>query len=78
MPRNVRNFWVELSIDGRPTPIAGGPRNKDGGFDLVVKMRDKGGIKEAFAVNGRVLSDGRLVVTVEDQQQQFLRIESER
>jgi hypothetical protein len=36
VPRNVRNFWVEVTIDGRSAPIASGPVAKDGGFSLTV------------------------------------------
>lgn len=60
MPRNVRNFWIELSVDGSATRVETGPRSKDGGFSLVVLMRDDGGIVRALEVNGRTLSDGSL------------------
>lgn len=53
MPRNVRNFWIELSVDGKATKVATGPQGKDGGFDLLVKQRDQGGIIVALAVIGR-------------------------
>lgn len=46
MPRNVRNFWIELEIDGRKTKVATGPRSRDGGFNLKVLMREKGQISE--------------------------------
>ena len=42
MPKNVRNFWIELEVDGRKTKIATGPRSKDGGFKLILKMRENG------------------------------------
>ena len=53
MPRNTRNFWVELKVDGKKTAVASGPASKDGGFDLIVKQRDRGGIIVALAVIGR-------------------------
>jgi hypothetical protein len=52
--RKVRNFWIELEIDGRKTRIATGPEARDGGFHLTVFMRDHGETKEALIVNGAV------------------------
>lgn len=44
MPRNVRNYWLELEIDGRKTRVETGPRAKDGGFSLNIYMRNKGNV----------------------------------
>jgi hypothetical protein len=52
MPRNVRNFWLELSVDGNASKVGTGPRAKDGGFELSILMRDGGGIKRALSVRG--------------------------
>lgn len=60
MPRNVRNFWLELNVDGAAKRIETGPRAKDGGFDLVILQRDKGGIVRAATIRGVVGTDGRL------------------
>ena len=60
MPRNVRNFWIELTVDGKAQRIACGPQARDGGFELTVKMRDKGDIVTALHVSGRALQDGTL------------------
>ena len=38
MPRNVRNFWLNLSVDGKRTDVASGPVAKDGGFELRIKI----------------------------------------
>ena len=38
----MRNFWIEVEIDGRKTMLKGGPRNKDGGFDLKLYQRQDG------------------------------------
>lgn len=51
MPRNVRNFWVEVNVDGAKSKTALGPKAKEGGFDLTVKIRENG-----------VISDRELVV----------------
>lgn len=60
MPRNVRNFWIDLSVDGRSERVETGPRAKDGGFSLAVLMRDDGDIIRALTVRGFVDSDGSL------------------
>ena len=38
----MRNFWLELNIDGKKTPFEGGPKAKDGGFSLRILVRNKG------------------------------------
>jgi hypothetical protein len=45
-PRNVRNFWITLSVDGNKQIIQTGPKRKDGGFILRILMREKGCISE--------------------------------
>lgn len=61
MPRNVRNFWIELDVDGRKSRIAAGPRQKNGGFFCVVYMREDGAVKNAVSLEGRVSPDGDLL-----------------
>ena len=39
MPRTVRNFWIEVEIDGRRHSFEGGPRSKDGGYTVRVYQR---------------------------------------
>jgi len=63
MPRNVRNFWLTLDVDGKKTNVATGPRSRDGGFYLTILVREDGGICDnAVIVEGKVLSDGHLAV----------------
>lgn len=62
MPRNVRNFWIQASIDGINTSVATGPRSKDGGFSLTIKQRDGGDIITALEVRGFVNRAGELVL----------------
>ena len=50
MPRNVRNFWVDLSVDGRKSDVGTGPRAKDGGMIARFYIRDKGEVKNAVTV----------------------------
>lgn len=58
----VRNFYLAARIDGRKTRLTGGPRTKDGGFDLVITQRHEGTIQEAATIMGRVRPDGSLVL----------------
>ena len=46
MPRNVRNFWISLNVDGKKHEVATGPRRKDGGFDINIKLREHGHISD--------------------------------
>jgi hypothetical protein len=48
MPRNVRNFWIELEVDGKRTRVATGPVRKDGGFTMRVLMREDGDISDKY------------------------------
>lgn len=59
MPRNVRNWWLELNVDGR-VPTASGPQAKEGGFHLVIKQRSAGVIFDALVVDGLANDDGSL------------------
>lgn len=65
MPRCVRNFWVELDVDGRSS-IAAGPRAKEGGFLINIKQRDIGLVTNAATITGTVLECGSLVLTITD------------
>lgn len=65
-PRNVRNFWCEVQVDGKTTPIAFGPQNKDGGLALTIKMRDNGESVTVATVRGIVHSiTGELILTAQ-------------
>lgn len=48
MPRNVRNFWIEVDVDGRKTVIKTGPRSKNGGMTIRLYQRHKGAIGKAL------------------------------
>ena len=56
----MRNWWIEVEIDGRKTKLVGGPRAKDGGFVLTVRQRDEGVSVEVMAVGGIVEPNGIL------------------
>lgn len=63
MPRNVRNFWVELEVDGRKQrAMATGPRNADGGFSLRIYQRDNGQVAGPFVTIYGDVDNGKLVL----------------
>ena len=63
--RNVRNFWIELNVDGRKHKVATGPRGKDGEFTLDVFVRDADGVSaRCLTVTGRLTVEGGRLVSV--------------
>ena len=62
----VRPFYVQGQVDGRMSPVSGGPRRLDGGMSLRVTQRDNGSIVDAFRIESRACSDGRLITEVVD------------
>ena len=52
----TRNFWINVGVEGRKTPLAGGPRSKDGGMDVTLLVREDGGISDGVRITCR--SDG--------------------
>lgn len=64
MTRNVRNFWIDLDVDGRSSRIGTGPVSKDGGIDLYVRMRDNGCITLPVTIHGSAREDGTLTLTI--------------
>ena len=52
----TRNFWINADVEGRKTPLAGGPKSKDGDMDVLLTVRENGGIREAVRIVCR--SDG--------------------
>lgn len=58
----IRNWWIDVDIDGRQTRLSGGPRNKDGGFSLRIYQRDDNSIIEAGYIRGRVGYDDKLIL----------------
>jgi len=65
MPRNVRNFWAEVRADGKDTPVVTGPVSADGGINVTIYQRDKGGVVRAVSLIGRAEDDGALTLYVE-------------
>lgn len=64
MPRNVRNFWIVVNVDGRERLVEAGPKAKDGGFKVTVYQREKGDVsRKTVEIIGRATNDGHLVTT---------------
>ena len=64
-PRAVRNFWIEADVDGMSSKLAGGPKSKEGGFELTILMREEGEVSTAMHVVGFADTDGELVLKVQ-------------
>lgn len=59
----LRNFWIEASIDGRRTELAGGPMSKTGGMGVTIYQREDGAKTTAVCVSCYEV-DGELVSSV--------------
>ena len=57
----VRNFWVEVEVDGRSTKLKGGPHNKYGGMIIKLYQRKEGEITLAARID--CTSDGEKLYT---------------
>lgn len=76
MPRNVRNFWIEGEVDGRKTPIAFGPQEKDGGFRLTVYMRDEGRMENVLEIEGQYMEvDDMITLWIDCKGEECIRLE---
>ncbi len=67
MPRNVRNSWVTLEVDGRERNIETGPRTKDGGMTAQFYVRNSGTVTKSVSVSTFADEDGTLSLYVYDQ-----------
>ena len=56
----MRNFYMKSMVDGRKTPITGGPRSKDGGMFITLYQKEKGESVEVLKVVSSVLPNGNL------------------
>ena len=60
MPKNVRNFWIDLNVDGRQNIIGTGPKSRDGGLKLTLCQRNEGCVDKVLEINCYCGSDGQL------------------
>ena len=61
----IQNFYIDCEIDGHKSRLTGGPRAKNGGFNLTVYQRDSGEKIEAVKISGTVRDDVVLVLDVQ-------------
>jgi hypothetical protein len=64
MPRVVRNFWVDLTVDGKKTSVGTGPRSRSGGFRCQVLQRADGEIHHEQLIVEGIHRDGLLELKV--------------
>lgn len=63
MPKFIRNFWIEADIDGKKTPIKGGPISSTGGFHMVISVREDKKISDtAITIVGKVAKGGTALI----------------
>jgi len=55
---------MKSMIDGRKTPITGGPRHKDGGMYITLYQKEKGESVEILSVLSTVLPNGKLKTVI--------------
>ncbi len=77
MPRNVRNFWIDVECDGYIKGVSAGPPSKEGGLTAEIYIRDKGSIKKAVNITGRREGD-TLVLSIHCLAGEFIQIKTER
>jgi hypothetical protein len=65
MPRTARNFWLSADVDGRQSPVRGGPWARDGGITLRLYQRSDGEVRIALRVYCLASSNGTLRLDVE-------------
>jgi hypothetical protein len=67
-PRNVRNFWTTVTVDGRVSKAATGPQAKDGGMAITVQYRQGGEVSpEPLEIACIARRDGTLLIEVSHQ-----------
>lgn len=59
----VRNWWIDVEIDGRKTRLNGGPVSKDGGFSMTIYQRVEGESVEVVRIAARATSRDAVIGT---------------
>ena len=60
----IRNFWIDINVDGR-LPIGAGPKRKDGGFTEEIYIRDSGESKKAVSICGSINIYGIIKLSID-------------
>jgi hypothetical protein len=66
VPRNVRNFWITVDVDGNRSAVASGPQSATGGFQITIEQRHNGEITRALQIIGTASPFGVLTLEVLD------------
>lgn len=66
MPRNLRDFWVKLDVDGYTNMVERGPKRSGGGFSVVINVASHGEPMELLTISGTHLQNGknRVIISV--------------
>jgi hypothetical protein len=59
--RAVRNWFIDLDVDGRESSVQTGPKAKGGGFWFRLLQRKEGGAVEALSLRGVAQGDQLLL-----------------
>lgn len=67
MPRNVRNAWIDVEIDGQRSRLKGGPKNANGGLSATLFVRERGTVALGCTMSARpvTLPEGKTMIRVE-------------
>lgn len=60
----MRNFYMKAKVDGRQTPIIGGPRVKDGSMFISLYQKEREESVEVIKIVSSVLPNGKLRTAV--------------
>ena len=59
MPRNLRDFWVTLAVDGYSKLVSRGPKRRGGGFDIDINVASHGEPRRLMRISGTHLQNGK-------------------
>ena len=62
--RNVRNFWIEIEVDGHTSKVAVGPAAADGGFNMTIRQRSNNMVTTTAMLHGRAMQNGQLILEI--------------
>lgn len=60
----TKGFFVNAEIDGKVSPLSGGPKSRSGGMTVRLTQRHKGAIQTAFVLRSETFanSEGKLML----------------
>lgn len=68
----IRNFWIDLNVDGRRTPVGTGPRADGGGFSMNVFMNEGGSSRKILDIMGYAIDGGTLKLFINTEDGKYL------